>query len=98
VTLYFTDTNTGALTVVASERTGYDNSSSHFVFPFTKLKGDTYTIIATYASAHYSSPPPNPLFYDPSGTRMGFPTSQISLPYNNSGDSTGHSVHLYMYF
>lgn len=95
VTLTFTDINTGAVTVVTSGRTGYDAVSSHFVFPFTKLKGDIYTIAAVYSSVYY---PPytygTSTFYDPSGVPLG----SISMPYTNSGDSTGHSVHLFMYF
>jgi hypothetical protein len=94
VTLSVHDLTSGSVTVVTSGRTGYDSSSSHFYFPFTKLANDTFMITATYTSGYYGSPAPTSVFFDPSGYGM----TSITLPYSNGGDSTGHSVNLYMYF
>jgi hypothetical protein len=98
VTLTLYDVTAGTNKVVVSGRTGYTSTASHFVFPFTKLKSDTYMVTAVYTSAYYSSPGPNSIFYDPSGTIMGSPFSSIAMPYVNAGDSTGRSANISMYF
>jgi hypothetical protein len=94
VTLTLTDVTSGTPTTVASTRTGFDSVSSHFVFAFTKLKSDTFTVNASYTSAYYTSPLPMNSFLDPSNNAL----TQITMPYTNSGDSTGRSVYLKIYF
>ena len=94
VTLNFYDLSTGSTTTVVSGRTGYDYTSSHFVFTFTKLEADTFAITAFYNSAYYADPASNNVFYDPSGAGH----TSIAMPFTNSGDSTGHSIDLTMYF
>jgi hypothetical protein len=94
VTLTLSDVNDGTNTTLVSTRTGITGAASHFVFPFTKLKKDTYRFVASYASYYYVSPAPIGYFYDPSNTLM----TSVSMPYSNAGDSTGNSVNLYMYF
>jgi hypothetical protein len=93
VTLSLYDVTTGSTTTSTGSWTSADINYVHFPFTFTKLKGDTFTLTATFTSAHYF-PTYQTLFYDPSG----LPMSSISMPYKNSGDSTGHSVSLYMIF
>jgi hypothetical protein len=98
VTLYLTDVNDGSVTTAVGSWTGVDYTYVHYTFPFTKLMDHTYTLTAYYNSYSLGSQPPNTVFYDPSGAEMGTPPCSITMPYKNSGDSTGHSVNLYMYF
>jgi hypothetical protein len=93
VTLQLFDVNNGSTTIATGSWTSVDYNCIHFPFVFTKLKNDTYQLTATYTSVHYL-PAFTTIFYDPSGLGM----TSISMPYNNSGDYTGHSVDLYMYF
>ncbi|MGO9307906.1 MAG: hypothetical protein ACLQDL_02645 [Spirochaetia bacterium] len=99
VTLYLYDVSANNTTVATGTWTSVDYNYIHFPFVFTKLKNDVYQLTAVYTSRNYSPPPfSDSVFYDPSGVRMGSPVSAISLPYPNSGDGTGHSVNLSMYF
>ncbi|MGA2378587.1 MAG: hypothetical protein ABSG85_04705 [Spirochaetia bacterium] len=98
VTLQLYDVKSGSFTTATGSWMSVDYNYIHFAFVFTKLNDDTFELTANYLSVNYGPSGPNPIFYDPSGIRMGFPVSSVSMPYKNSGDSTGHSVNLYMYF
>jgi len=93
VTLQLLDVNSAGVTTATETWTNVDLSYIHFPFVFTKLKDDTFQLIATYTSLFYGQHSIS-VFYDPSG----IPLTSISMPYHNSGDATGHSVNLYMYF
>ena len=94
VTLTLTDVNTGSVTIANGSWTSVDTSFIHFPFTFTKLKSDTFNLTAVYTSTYEGGPYVVSTFYDPSGNYL----SAIAMPYTNSGDSTGHSVNLYMIF
>jgi len=95
VTLTLSDINSGTQSTVVTSWDGIDSNYLYFNVQYIKLKDHTFTLSATYNSSYSGlSYGPVTSFYDPNNVGMG----SIQMPYSNPGDSTGHSVNLYMYF
>ena len=95
VTLTLSDINSGTQSTVVTSWDGIDSNYLYFNVQYIKLKDHTFTLYATYNSIYSGlSYGPVTIFYDPNNVGMG----SIQMPYSNPGDSTGHSVNLYMYF
>jgi len=96
VTLTLTDvTGGGAQTTFVNSWDGIDGNYLYFDFLYPKLKEHTFALTAYYHSV-FSNLDYGPmiLFQLPDGSF----TTSIGMPHSNSGDSTGHSISLYMYF
>jgi hypothetical protein len=95
VTLTLTDITEGSNSTVVTGWDGRDSNYLYFDVSYIKLKDHTYTLTAYYHSIYSGfTYGPVTVFYDPNSVPMG----SINMPYHNSGDSTGRSVNLYMYF
>jgi uncharacterized protein YceK len=94
VTLTLYDITDGSQTTTVTSWDGIDSNYLYFNFTYTSLKDHTYTLTAMYHSASSGFNYSQTFFSDPHGLLM----NAISLPYRNSGDSTGRSVNLYMQF
>ncbi len=89
------DNSGTVLSTLSSFSWTYDASTSYLIysFQFTKLRNETYGLASLYygslLSAYYPSSSGTPSFYV---ENSAFPTTLVTLPYNQSSDITNLTV------
>jgi hypothetical protein len=95
VTLH--DNTSGTSKTATTTWQSYDGYYVHYRVSFTKLKDDNFSLTSTYVD-YLGYTTSTFYIYDPSGYGYVGNGLNFTMPYSNSGDSTGHSITVVQYF